>query len=252
MRQSILHIDALFYRFDGVAAVDAVSFDASAGATLGIIGPNGAGKSTLLSLIGGQLFPQAGTIEFDGTRIDRLPAHQRCALGLVRTFQAPRPFRRLTVRENLLLAGAAASAAPLDRSGGSGQRRVALERQADALLRDIQLSGHADHPAGELSGGQQKLLDVARAVMTGPRLLLLDEPCAGVTPALKEVLSETLATLRSRGVTVVVVEHDIAFVARHCDEVLVLAEGRALTRGTPGTVGRDPRVHDAFLGIAYG
>jgi branched-chain amino acid transport system ATP-binding protein len=233
MQQSILQVTDLSHWFDGVAAVDTVSFGLAAGTALGVIGPNGAGKSTLLSLLGGQILPHVGSVVFDGHRIDRLPAHRRCALGLGRTFQIPRPFRRLTVRENLLLAG---------------DRQAA---RADSLLRDIGLADHAGCPAGELSGGQHKLLDIARALMTEPSLLLLDEPCAGVAPALVGVLDGFLASLRRGGVTIMVVEHDIGFVARNCDEVMVMVDGGVLTRGVPDAVCRDRRVQEAFLGAGY-
>lgn len=237
-----MEISGLTRRFGGVAAVDAVSLDVAAGTVVGLIGPNGAGKTTLLSLLGGQLRPDEGIIALDGTRIDQLPAHRRCALGMVRTFQIPRPFRRLTVRENLLLADAGVRGLV---SGGLAEAR------ADALLHSMRLFDHARRPSGQLSGGQQKLLDVARALMAVPHVLLLDEPCAGVTPASIEVLSDKLVELRREGVTVVIVEHDIAFVARHCDRLVVLMQGGVLAAGEPVAICNNPVVQDAFLGNVH-
>ena len=219
--------------------MDHVTIDVPHGATVGVMGPNGAGKSTLLSVLGGQVKHQAGTILLAGRCIDRVPAHRRFQDGLVRTFQLPRPFRRLTVRENLMLV------APL-RDPADGSAR------ADRLLRELELSALADRPAGELSGGQQKLLDLARALMAVPRMLLLDEPCAGVTPHLIEVMSATLDRLHGQGVTILIVEHHADFLARHCDELVVLAEGAVLTRGRPDQVRRDPAVREALLGVDFG
>jgi len=243
-------------RFGGLIAVDRVSFEVAAHGITGLIGPNGAGKTTLLSMLAGQLHPQTGQILLDGHRIDGLPAHRLHALGLVRTFQLPRPFRRLTVLENLLLArpgqdGEHLGAALWQRTRITAAERAAAER-ARALLGDLRLAGHADLPAGELSGGQQKLLDLARALMSAPRVLVLDEPCAGLNPVGIEFLSQTITRLRDDGLTFVIVEHNIDFVARHCDHVVVMDQGRVLTEGPPDTVRRDPRVLDAYLGAPHG
>ncbi|MBU6497565.1 MAG: ABC transporter ATP-binding protein [Rhodospirillales bacterium] len=255
MERPLLRVGGLTRRFGEAVAVSAVSFEVAPGGAVGMIGPNGAGKSTLLALLGGQVRPDAGTIELDGARIDHLPAHRRVARGLVRTFQIPRPFRRLTVRENLLVASPARPAGWLGGALSVRPRATAdtaeAAARAEGLLRDIGLAGHADRPAGELSGGQHKLLDIARALMAAPRVLLLDEPCAGVAPALLEVLSAMLGRLRTQGVGVVIVEHDITFVARHCDGIVALAQGGVLSRGTPEAVCGDPLVQDAFLGTAY-
>ncbi len=240
MHGATLEITKLTCRFGGVAALDGVSVDVARGAALGVIGPNGAGKSTFLSVLGGQTRQRSGTIKLEGEPIERLLAHQRFDRGLVRTFQLPRPFPRLTVRENLML---------VPPPHGS---RDAAAAQAEAALRDLNLLRLADRPASELSGGQQKLLDIARAMMAQPRVLLLDEPCAGVTPALIEVMSATLDRLRAQGVTLLVVEHHIEFLAQHCDEILVLVQGAVMTRGTPDAVRGDPAVQEAFLGVVYG
>ena len=237
MPEPLLQIARLACRFGGVAALDDVSLDVASGASVGIMGPNGAGKSTLLSVLGGQSRAQSGSITLAGDRIDRLPAHERFARGLVRTFQLPRPFRRLTVVQNLLLAAG-------DRADGPAR--------AHDLLRELGLAPAAARPAGELSGGQHKLLDLARALMSEPRVLLLDEPCAGVTPTLIDVMSRALDRLRAAGVTLLVVEHHADFLARHCDEIVVLLGGAVLTRGRPDAVRHDPAVRDALLGLAFG
>jgi branched-chain amino acid transport system ATP-binding protein len=243
-------------RFGGLIAVDNVSLDVAAGGITGLIGPNGAGKTTLLSMLAGQLRPQAGQILLDGQRIDGLPAHRLHALGLARTFQIPRPFRRLTVLENLLLARPGQTGERLGTALWQRTRIAAAEcaaaELARALLGDLRLARHADAPAGELSGGQQKLLELARALMAAPRVLVLDEPCAGLNPSGVEFLSETITRLRNDGLTFVIVEHNIDFVARHCDHVVVMAQGRVLTEGRPEAVRRDSRVLDAFLGAAHG
>jgi branched-chain amino acid transport system ATP-binding protein len=238
-------------------AVDRVSFDVAARGVTGLIGPNGAGKTTLLSMLAGQIHPQSGKIMLDGRRIDGMPAHRLHALGLARTFQIPRPFRRLTVLENLLLAwpgqvGERLGMVLWKRHGIAADEQAATVR-ARALLDGLRLARHADLPAGDLSGGQQKLLELARALMAGPRVLVLDEPCAGLNPEAIDFLSETILRLRNDdGLTFVIVEHNIDFVARNCDHVVVMAQGRVLTEGSPDAVRRDRRVLDAFLGAADG
>ena len=252
----MIRVREITRRFGGLIAVDRVSFDVAARGITGLIGPNGAGKTTLLSMLAGQIHPQSGKILLDGQRVDGLPAHRLHALGLARTFQIPRPFRRLTVLENLLLArpdqvGERLGMVLWQRNRIAAAERTAMER-ARALLGDLRLGRLAGAPAGDLSGGQQKLLELARALMAAPRVLVLDEPCAGLNPDGIEFLSETIVRLRNDGLTFVIVEHNIDFVARHCDHVVVMAQGRVLTEGPPETVRRDRRVLDAFLGAADG
>ena len=250
----MIHIKNLTRRFGGVAAVEDVSFQVAPCGIAGLIGPNGAGKSTLLSLLAGQLQPHAGSILLDGSRIERLPPHRRYACGVARTFQIPRPFRRMSVLENLLLARPAQRGERLAAVFWSPGRITAAERHATgralAVLGELGLEGMASSPAGELSGGQLKLLELGRALMAAPRVLLLDEPCAGVNPAGIAALSEAILRLRDGGMTFIIVEHNVDFVARHCDKVVVMAQGRVLTQGAPDAVRRDPRVLEAFLGDA--
>jgi branched-chain amino acid transport system ATP-binding protein len=253
---ALIHIKELTRRFGGVAAVEDVSFQVAPRGITGLIGPNGAGKSTLLALLAGQLQPHAGAILLDGRRIDRLPPHRRYARGVARTFQIPRPFRRMSVLENLLLARPAQEGERLGAVFWAPRRIAAAERRARehafALLGELGLKDTAASPAGELSGGQHKLLELARALMASPRVLLLDEPCAGVNPVGIAALSDAILRLRDDGMTFIIVEHNVDFVVRHCDEVVVMAQGRVLTQGTPDAVRRDPRVLEAFLGDAHG
>jgi branched-chain amino acid transport system ATP-binding protein len=249
---ALLEVRQLTRRFGGVLAVQDVSFDVPAAGIVGLIGPNGAGKSTVVSMLGGQLRPSGGRILLSGRRVDGLSADRLHALGIARVFQTPRPFRRLTVLENLLLG------CPANRSeaigGGLWRRRriAAHERQttarARALLGELGLDLHRDRPAGELSGGQHKLLDLARALMARPLAILLDEPCSGLHPSMIAFLAGTVRRLRAAGTSFVVVEHNIGFVLDLCDRLVVLAQGQVVAQGAPEQVRRDRRVIDAFLG----
>ncbi len=253
--QPLLSVRNVSKRFGGVVAVD-VSFAVNAGEIVGLIGPNGAGKSTLFSMLAGQTRPAGGSISFAGRRIDRLPAHAVFALGLARTFQIPRPFRHLSVLDNLLTAAPRQSGdrlwPALARRREVAREVAAASERALAILAELDLADHATARSAELSGGQHKLLELARALMAEPHAILLDEPCAGVNPALIEALSAAVARLRGRGITLVIVEHNIDFVMRHCRRVLVMAQGRVLVDGSPAEVRGDPRVLEAFLGSANG
>jgi len=252
--QPLLSVRHVSKRFGGVVAVDDVSLTVDAGEAVGLIGPNGAGKSTLFSMLAGQIRPAAGTISFAGERVDRLPAHAVFARGLARTFQIPRPFRRQSVLDNLLVAAPRHSG---ERLWPALVRRRAVAREVAAeaerartILTELGLADCAEARAAELSGGQHKLLELARALMVEPRAILLDEPCAGVNPVLIDALAAAIERLRARGITLVIVEHNIDFVMRHCNRVLVMAQGRMLIDGPPAEVRADPRVLDAFLGNA--
>jgi branched-chain amino acid transport system ATP-binding protein len=241
-------------RFGGHRAVDGVSFRVRPGTITGLIGPNGAGKSTLFNLIAGALQPTAGRIALGDRRLDGLPPHRVLRAGVARTFQIPRPFGAMSVLENLMLAGQ-------DQRGerfwanwfapgavAAGER--ALRERARELIEFVGLGAHAGAPARVLSGGQRKLLEMARALMTAPRLLLLDEPTAGVNPTLVEVLAERVLALNRAGVTVLVIEHNLDLVMRLCRPVLVMAGGRLLLEGDPEEVRADPRVLEAYVGAS--
>ena len=250
---ALLEVDSLVRRFGGVSAVDGASFAVEEGSITSLIGPNGAGKSTLFNVVSGFLRADAGRVLLDERRIDRRPAYAIARAGLVRTFQTPRALARLTVRENLLVGAARhpGERLPLTilRPGRVRRREQSARARADELLALVRLDGHADALAATLSGGQRKLLDFARAVMTGPRLLLLDEPMAGVNPTLRVQLLEHVLELREReGVTFLLVEHDLDGVMRASDRVVVMNEGSVIASGLPESIRADPRVVDAYLG----
>jgi branched-chain amino acid transport system ATP-binding protein len=250
----MLELQHVTRRFGGHAAVLDVSLRVAAGSITGLIGPNGAGKSTLFNLVAGTLAPSAGRILLDGRRIEGEPPHRVLARGVARTFQVPRPFPAMTVLENVMLAA----------RGQQGERFwtnwirpavVAAEERrhrdrAYALLEFLALAGHAGQPARVLSGGQRKLLELARALMTEPRLLLLDEPAAGVSPALLESLVDRIRTLHRQGVTILVIEHNLDVVMELCRPVLVMAGGALLAAGDPDAVRADPQVIEHYLGGA--
>ena len=239
-------------RFGGVAAVDGLSLSVNPGEIVGLIGPNGAGKTTMFDLLAGSQAPSEGTIRLSGQPIEALPAHRRLRLGLGRTFQIPRPFPAMSVVENVML-GAQAQAGEamwinlLLPGRVAGQER-AVHAEAIDLLGFVGLGHLAREPARVLSGGQRKLLELARVLIAKPKLLLLDEPAAGVNPTLLDLIIERVVAIRERGVTIVLIEHNMDMVARLCSRVLVMAAGRLLCEGTPQSVVRDPRVIKAYLG----
>ena len=249
-------IDArdLTRQFGGLRAVDRMSIALRRGEMLGLIGPNGAGKTTLFNLLAGSLKPSAGTIHVGGHDISGAGPEKRIALGVGRTFQIPRPFPEMTVLENVLTGA----------QGQAGERiwlnflapgRVAAEERAAvgkarALLDFVTLS-HLEHePARVLSGGQRKLLELARILMADPEAILLDEPAAGVNPTLLELIIDRVTDLHARGRSILLIEHNMEMVSRLCGRVVVMAAGRRLTEGTPAEIARDPAVIDAYLGGA--
>ena len=240
--------------FGGARAVDGVSLRVARGSIVGLIGPNGAGKTTLFNLIAGSLPPSSGRIVLEGADIADAPAHRRLAAGLARTFQIPRPFAAMTVLENVLLAaqhqrGERPFANWLLPGAVARQERRNAERAREII--DFLALGHLTaSPAAILSGGQRKLLELARVMMAEPRLVLLDEPAAGVNPTLLETIIDRIRTLHARGLTFLIVEHNLDLIARLCSEVHVMAAGRVLVSGTPEQVTADPRVVEAYLGGA--
>jgi neutral amino acid transport system ATP-binding protein len=246
----LLDVRDVAHAFGGVRAVDGTTFDVEAGSITGLIGPNGAGKSTLFNCISGFLRPRSGRVSMDGRRIDRLPPHRIARAGLVRTFQTPRALIRMTVAENVMLATPRHPGERLGRLGRSREREA--EARAAELLALVGLDGHAQALAGTLSGGQRKLLDLIRALMAEPRLLLLDEPMAGVNPTTRVQLLQHIRDLRDRdGITLLIVEHDLDFIMGASDRVIVMNDGRVIADGTPEEVRGDERVVDAYLGARH-
>ncbi|MGZ4290209.1 MAG: ABC transporter ATP-binding protein [Gaiellaceae bacterium] len=251
---ALLEVREVVRAFDGVRAVDGATLDVEAGSITGLIGPNGAGKSTLFNCVSGFLRPESGTVRLEGKRIDKSAAHRIARAGLVRTFQTPRALTRMTVLENVMLAAPRNGG---ERLGGalapSARRRDReVHDRSVELLELVRLEAHAGALAGTLSGGQRKLLDLVRALMVEPRILLLDEPMAGVSPTLRVELLEHILALRDRdGVTLLIVEHDLDFVMRASDRVIVMNDGQVIAQGSPDEVRADERVVDAYLGARH-
>ena len=246
----LLCVRGLTRSFYGVQALNGVDLEVQAGTITALIGPNGAGKTTAFQCISGVVRPHGGRVLFDGRDVTGWRPDRITRAGLTRTFQIARGIPRLSVLENLLLY---AQALPGERLWpallGAGRRaeRAALER-AWEICRRLNLLAVANNPAAALSGGQKKLLEIGRALMARPRLILLDEPIAGVNPNLAEEIAERLRALRDEGVTFLVIEHHMDLIARLCDPVIVLAEGRRLTEGAFAAVQADPAVQEAYMG----
>jgi len=248
----MLTVEGVTKQFDGMVAVDNVSFAVERGQIVGLIGPNGAGKTTMFNLIAGALAPEAGRICLDGVPVGRRPAHHRLALGLGRTFQIPRPIGTMTVLENVMLSAQAQIGERIManwlRVGAVARQERANRDKARAILDLLTLLPLAGQPARVLSGGQRKLLELARVLMADPRMILLDEPAAGVNPALLETIIDRVRRINERGVTFLIVEHNMDVIGRLCGHVVVMAAGRLLCEGPPALVAADPRVIEAYLG----
>jgi branched-chain amino acid transport system ATP-binding protein len=252
----ILAIDRLEKYFGGLRAVSGTSFSVRRGSLTALIGPNGAGKTTVFDLVTGFTRPDRGTILFDGRAIEGLPSHRITRFGLVRTFQLTRVFAAMTVLENMMLAAPDQPGESLWRLAGAGARvrrsEAEVRERAQRLLRRFDLDRKAQDYAGTLSGGQRKLLELARALMTAPRLVLLDEPMAGVNRVLGRQLLDYVEELkRSDGITFLFVEHDMDVVMSRADHVVVMAEGGVIADDKPDAVRGDPRVIAAYLGRAF-
>src|SRR6187455_3321448 len=244
---TVLRVQNLKKTFGGIVAVDGVSFDVEEKEILGIIGPNGSGKSTLFNCILGQLQPSGGEVRLNGKTITGLRPSDLNRLGVSRTFQLLQIFPQLSVRENLILAGQEHQGNMATRLFGA--RDAGLAPAAEKMIEFFRLRHLADELAGSLSYGQQKLLDAAMALMSGPRLVLLDEPAGGVNLTMLADLKERLAAInRERRATFVVIEHNMEFVMSLCTRVMVMAEGRVLAMGRPDEVRANPAVIEAYLG----
>ena len=249
-----LQVEGLYKSFGGITAVDGASFQVESGSLTGLIGPNGAGKSTTFNLITGMLKPDAGSVTFAGEDITGLEPHEIANRGMVRTFQIARELSDMTVLENMMLAPKHQKGEALWRSVTPGVRGDVREQEEELLERvwevlDFFDIGHiAEEYAGNLSGGQRKLLEMARALLTDPDMLLLDEPFAGVNPTLEKKLLEHVHELREQGYTFLLVEHDMDLIMNNCEHVIVLHQGKVLTEGTPDDIRSNEEVIEAYLG----
>ena len=247
----MITVEHLTKTFGGVQAVNNCSFTVPRGKIIGLIGPNGAGKTTVFNIITGFMRSDSGNIIFDRTEISHLRPDQIFQLGISRTFQSIRLFPKLTVLENVLLAikgqreGAihAVIRLPMWRRATKHHREKAHE-----ILAQVGLQGKENERAGEISYGQQKLLEIARALASDPELLLLDEPAAGVNPTLLKQIRDLLLNLKKQGKTILLVEHDMEFVMGICDSIVVLDYGKEIALGTPKEICKNPKVLEAYLG----
>jgi len=254
-RSKSLEIVNVIKDFSGIRAVNEASFRVNSGTITGLIGPNGAGKTTLFNLITGFIPCSSGSIIFEDNRIDHLPAHKIAKRGIVRTFQIPRELSKMTVLENLMVV-------PKDQVGESlwktwilpwvvSAQENGIRKKALDILKYTNLFKLRDEYAGNLSTGQKKLLEFSRALMAEPRLVLLDEPAAGVNPTLMNELAKyILRSVDEFGITFLVIEHDMNMVMKLCDPIVVMSEGHTIAEGSPETIKKDPQVLDAYLGYS--
>jgi branched-chain amino acid transport system ATP-binding protein len=249
---SLLLVEDIVKRFGGLTAVDNVSFTVEANSITGLIGPNGAGKSTLFNCITGIVQPDSGIIKLDSTHIQGKSPTQIAQHGLGRTFQTPKIFRGMSVRENLAFAApeqcGERPVSALIHPQTVSDEETTIQSRVEDTLGFLSLDHLADEYASGLSGGQRKLLELGRVLMLDPDLILLDEPMAGVNPALTDELLDRLHDLINRGRTILLIEHDMDLIMNHCDRVVVLHNGQTLASGSPSLVREDERVVEAYLG----
>jgi len=249
--EQVLSVRDVSRGFGGVMAVNGATFNALRGHITGLIGPNGAGKSTLMGIVGGAIKPDSGTVVFEGRDVTGLPAHRIGRLGMIRTFQLSAEFTKLTVLENLLVAaphqkGESLLGAELGRRYW-GPSEDALVEVARSVLDRFSMTAKENELAANLSGGQKRLLEIMRALMANPKMVLLDEPFAGVNPTLAREIEHYLLDLRDEGLSMIMVEHELSVVERLCDPVIVMAQGKVIAEGSMSDVGARREVLDAYL-----
>lgn len=249
----MIRLEGIRVDFGGLRAIDHASFNVDAGSVTGLIGPNGAGKTTAFNVIAGAIRPNAGRVLFDGEDITGLKPYQRAERGLARTFQIPHEFSHLTVLENLMAAASAPEGENVFnvvfRRGRFGAEERAIYDHARETIRFLELEHVLDEKAGNLSGGQKKLVELGRALMRNPKIILLDEIGAGINRTLLSKLADKIKLLnQEHGLTFCLIEHDLDYVSKLCDHVLVMAQGKLLTEGTVDEVRSDERVIEAYFG----
>ena len=249
----MIRVEDLHMRFGGIHAVDGASINIAQGSITGLIGPNGAGKTTLFNVIAGHYTPTSGHVWLDGDEITGLAPHELFHKGLLRTFQIAHEFATLTVRENLMMVPGGQPGEVLWDAWFKGAKVRAREaevvRKANEVIEFLEISHVADELAGNLSGGQKKLLELGRTMMVDAKIVFLDEVGAGVNRTLLNTIGDAILRLnRERGYTFCMIEHDMDFISRLCDPVIVMAEGRVLTEGSPSEVMANEQVIEAYLG----
>ncbi|MCG8564824.1 MAG: ABC transporter ATP-binding protein [Desulfobacterales bacterium] len=255
MTHPLLQVDGLEKRFGGITAVQDYSLALERNELVGLIGPNGAGKTTVFNMLSGILPPTAGTIRLQGMDITRFAPHQTAKAGIARTFQNIRLFRDLTVLDNIKVAfhmhQGAGLWSTLAHLPGFRNSEARIDKEARNFAEMMQLTPVLDEPAKNLPYGDQRRMEIARAMATGPRVLLLDEPAAGMNPQETQELMETIRTLhREHGISILIVEHDMRMVMNLCQRLQVLNQGRLLAQGTPDQIQRSPEVIAAYLGTS--
>ncbi len=252
MAEVILETSGLTQDYGAFRAVDEVSISIRPGSITGLIGPNGAGKTTIFNTLTGMLKPTSGGVFLNGRDITGMPANRLFAMGLARTFQIPRPFRRMSVLENVMLSPLGQVGerilGPIVNADLMRDQEREIRKRAMEILEFVTLEKLADHAAGKISGGQMKLLEMARVLMGDPSLILLDEPAAGVNPTLTRILIDRIEALNRQGKTFLIIEHDMDFVMRHCNPIIAMAQGKIMFQGTAEEAQANTLLLDAYLG----